>query len=97
MVKEINNLDDVRLFAEGLVQEGTNFHPDDNFHAYVNIKTGLNTYTKSEATLRNQLMQKSFKICRENEIDIYDFMTELVLMKSGLNKFIPLPSEEYKA
>jgi len=97
MLKEINNLDDVRLFAEQLIQEGTNFHPDDDFSSYINLKTGLPIYTKSEANLRNELMEKSFKACEENQTDIYDFMSEIVLMKSGLDKFIPLPSEEYKA
>lgn len=97
MLKGINNLNDVRLFAEHLFQEGTNFHPDDNFHTYVNLSTGLNTYTQAEANLRNKLMEQSFKVCEENNTDIYDFMSEIVLMKSGLNKFIPLPSAEYKA
>lgn len=97
MLKEINNLDDVRLFAEQLIQEGTNFHPDDDFSIYINLKTGLATYTKSEAILRNELMEMSFKTCEVNQTDIYDFMSEIVLIKSGLDKFIPLPSEEYKA
>lgn len=97
MLKDINNLNDVRLFAEQLIQEETNFHPDDDFSTYINLKTGLNTYTKSEASLRNELMEKSFKVCEENQTDIYDFMSEIVLMKSGLYKFIPLPSVEYNA
>jgi hypothetical protein len=92
MLKEINTLDDVRLFAELLIKEETNFHPDDDFNSYVNLKTGLNSYTKPEAHLRNKLMEKSFKVCKKNQIDIYDFMNEIVLMRSGLYKFIPLPS-----
>lgn len=97
MLKEINNLNDVRRFAEHLFQEGTNFHPDENFHTYVNLNTGLKTYTQAEANLRNKLMKQSFKVCEENKTDVYDFMTEIVLMKSGLDKFIPLPSAEYNA
>lgn len=97
MMNQLNKLDDVRKFAEHLADEGTCFHPDDDFRNCISLKTGLNTYTTPEATLRNQLMQKSFSICEENGIDIYELMTEIFLMKSGLNKIIPLPSEKYMA
>lgn len=97
MLEQINDLDNVRLFAAQLIKEGISFHPDDDFYTYVNLETGLQTYTESEAAKRNKLLAQCFKVCRENQTDIYDLMNEITLVKSGLSKFIPLPSEGYRA
>ena len=54
MIKEIKNTKDVVAFAKQLVQEGTSFHPDDDFNDYIVTKTDKPCYTKEEAEVRNQ-------------------------------------------
>lgn len=92
MVTRINNSRDVIAFANQLVKEGVNFHPDEDFRNYINIETSEPTYTEKDAELRNLLMTQCFTICRESGIDIYDTMSEVVLKQTKLEKFIPLPS-----
>lgn len=92
MIRDIDNLKDVEQFAHDLIGEGVNFHPDELFENYVNIETDLPSFTAEEAVIRNSLMEKSFVICRKQNIDIYDFMQEILLKDTGLDKYIPLPS-----
>lgn len=93
MIRNIRNTEDVKLFTLQLVEEGTNVHPDEDFHNYVNIHSGLPAYTPDEAEKRNRLMRKSFKICAENKVDIYNLMQEVFLKATGLDQFIPLPGD----
>ena len=91
MIYKIRSIKDVELFFECLFLEGTNIHPDDDFQNIVNIETGATTYSTEEIQLRNSLMRKSFSVCKEASVDIYDFGMTIFLNKSGLNKLIPLP------
>jgi|JI102314A2RNA_FD_contig_21_1681386_length_403_multi_3_in_0_out_0_1 hypothetical protein len=91
MIKEINSIADVQVFFENIFDEGTEIHPDDDFNNIVNLVTGEPKYSNGEVTERNLLMGKAFEICQEKSIDIYDLGLTVLLNKSGLNKFIPLP------
>ena len=95
MLKQINTNNDVVVYAMQLVNEGVNFHPDDDFNDYINLGTKKPSYTKQEADFRNNLMSQCFEVCQKNGIDIYDTMSEVVLKETGLDKFIPLPSIPY--
>ncbi len=95
MLTRIHNPKDIVAFAKLLISEGTNFHPDIDFNDCNNLETQQPTYTKAEADLRNELMNQCFTVCEQNGIDIYDTMSEVTLKKTGLDKFIPLPSEAY--
>ncbi|WP_214071825.1 hypothetical protein [Mucilaginibacter sp. dw_454] len=95
MITIIKNLEDVKLFTRQLVSEGTNFHPDDDFNNYVNLETGEPSYTLEEAEIRNQLLYQCFKVCEDSGEDIYDLAQEIFLIETGLDKFIPLPSQDY--
>ena len=77
MLIKINTIEDVLAFFQILYKEGVNAHPDDDFNDYVNYETKEPTYTSEEATLRNELMNKSFEICNEYNTDIYDLMSEV--------------------
>lgn len=92
MLPQIKNLNDVQLFAKALVAEGLNFHPDEDFFNYVNTKTGVPAYSAEEAGLRNRLMDQCFDVCHKEGVDIYDTMLEVVLLETGMNQLIPLPS-----
>ena len=93
MIAQIIKIEDVSEFFSNLFREGVNVHPDDDFNDYINYETKEATYTLEEANLRNKLMNKSFEICENNNVDIYDLMMELHLKESGLDRFIPLPSQ----
>lgn len=92
MLAEIKNIEDVAVFTMQLVDEGLNLHPDEDFDNYISIITGEPTYTRPEAELRNRLMEKCFEVCAQSGIDIYSYMQEIILVATGMDKFIPLPS-----
>lgn len=92
MNSQIKSLADVEKFAKTLIAEGTSFHPDDDFCSYVNERSEL-VYTRHEGEWRNRLMENSFSVCDEEGVDIYSFMLEIYLKETGLDKFIPLPSQ----
>lgn len=96
MINSIRNIDDVVAFSKLLIAEGCNFHPDDDFHNYINTETEKPSYTFQEAELRNTLMAQCFKVCVGNGMDIYDLTMEVYLKETGLSEFIPLPSQNIK-
>lgn len=93
MIQEIHNMEDVETFFHNLIEEGINAHPDELFENYVNMETGEPIFTAGEAAHRDALMEKSFDLCETAGVDIYDTMQEIFLKDTGLDKFIPLPSE----
>jgi hypothetical protein len=93
MITEILSIPDVELFMKQLVEEGTNAHPDDDFNNYVHMETGLPAYTPEEAEIRNRLMEQCFDVCEAAGQDIYSVMQEIFLIETGLDKYIPLPSQ----
>ena len=94
MIRKIETLEDVAEFMHNLVEEGVNAHPDEDFSQYINIETEEPIYTPEEANLRNRLINRSFDVCEKASIDIYDLMQGIYLKETGLNKFIPLPSQK---
>src|SRR5690348_5443515 len=94
MITKIKTADDVKAFAKQLIAERVGFHPDDNFNDYVVFKTEKQVYTKRQAEIRNKLMDECFAICKKEGTDIYAIMLEVTLIETGLNKYIPLPSQE---
>jgi hypothetical protein len=93
MIEKISSIQDVELFMKQLVKEGTNAHPDEDFNHYINIETGFPTYTPEAAKIRNRLMAQSFDVCEAAGQDIYSIMQEIFFIETGLDKYIPLPSQ----
>jgi hypothetical protein len=94
MIQAITNIEDVSVFFHELLQEGVNAHPDEDFTQYINSETEDPTFSPTEAALRNNLMNTSFEVCEIAGVDIYDLMQEIYLKETGLDQFIPLPSEK---
>jgi hypothetical protein len=86
-------LDDVVIFSKNLIAEGCNFHPDDDFHNYINMETEKPSYSFDEAEMRNYLMGQCFQVCENNNTDIYNITMEVYLIETGLDKYIPSPSQ----
>lgn len=40
-------------------------------------------------------MDQSFEVCEKAEVDIYSIMLEVSLKETGMDKYIPLPSQPY--
>lgn len=93
MITQIKNLSDVKAFSRALIMEGTNFHPDDDFRNYIIKDSGKPAFTPKEAELRNDLMDACFAVCSKERVDIYDVMLEVFLKETGMDKYIPLPSD----
>jgi hypothetical protein len=74
MIQEITTRKEVEIFAQQLIEEGTLFHPDDDFLDCINSTTYATTYSEIEAKHRNQLMIQCFDVCSELGIDIYQLM-----------------------
>lgn len=77
MIAQINSIEDALAFFQFLYSEGVSAHPDDDFNDYINYETKQPTYTLSEAALRNKLMSRSFEVCNEHNVDIYDLMMKI--------------------
>lgn len=96
MITTITDLEEVKSFFISLIEEeNLNFHPDEDFNNYINLDSKLPTYTDEEAMRLNGLLEKCFEICEKERIDIYNLSMEIFLKKTGLDKFIPLPSSIY--
>ncbi|HSC54076.1 MAG TPA: hypothetical protein VLC98_10660 [Phnomibacter sp.] len=93
MLTQIKTIEDVQAFAGQLIADGVSFHPDDDFNDYVFFKENNPCYTKEEADFRNTLMQQCFDICAKSGADIYGIMLEITLLETGMDKYIPLPSQ----
>lgn len=94
MINKISTIDDVKKFARQLTSEGLSFHPDDDFNDYVNLQTNAPTYSAEDAEIRNNLMNDCFEVCDKEGVDVYTIMLEELLLESGLDEIIPLPSKE---
>jgi hypothetical protein len=84
---------DVAVFMHCLIEESVNAHPDTDFNDYVHVETGAPTFTTEEAALRNVLMEQAFEVCGRNNEDIDSFMQEIFLKETGLDRYVPLPSQ----
>jgi len=79
MIPEIKSIEDVRTFFNQLHQEELNFHPDEDFCNYVNIKTGEPSYSAEEIAIRNNLLDQCFEICEKSGADIYELAIEIFM------------------
>lgn len=96
MITSILSIEDVKNFARLLTSEKVSFHPDDDFHDYIDLVTGLKHYSDEEATHRNELMDNCFRVCEETGDDIYSIMGDVYLIETGMDKFIPTSTSEPK-
>ena len=88
MLKEINTIEDVKLFAYQLVnEENLSFHPDDDFGDYINLETQEPLYSAEDAERLNQLMSNCFSICEQEEVDIYELMGEPLYQRMKVGEY----------
>lgn len=88
MIMTIKTMDDVKTFFQQLLEEGLNFHPDEDFTNYINCETREDTYSRTEAELRNRLMDEAFEICEQNNLCIYELGNGMTLRYTGLDIYL---------
>ena len=82
----IKSVEDVKAFFHHLVDERkVNFHPDDDFADYVSYEEKTPTFTKEEVEVYNRLMEESFNVCNNSNVDIYDIGFDELSQGLGLN------------
>lgn len=82
----ILSVEDVKTFFHHIVDERkVNFHPDEMFENYVSCEGGINTFTLDECAIYNRLMDESFKVCEEANVDIYEIGLEILSLAIGLD------------
>ena len=72
----ITNTNEVKAFFLFLRNDlGVNFHPDEDFCNYINLRTHEPSFTKDEVKLYNRLMDESFEVCNKINSDlIYEIL-----------------------
>lgn len=70
----IKSVEDVKAFFNHLVDDERklNFHPDDDFADYISYEDKTPSFTKEEVSVYNRLMEESFDVCNNYNMDIYD-------------------------
>lgn len=68
--RRLDTMEDVCTFFSALHNEGTMFHPDDDFMEYVTLD-GEPAYTADQAFVRSDLMWQAFEVCKAHGADIY--------------------------
>lgn len=91
MIDKIEKIEDIKLFAKEIIDNGVSFHPDDDFNDYVYFNTGEPIYTKEEADVKNKLMEECFIFCEKEGLEIYEIMLEVIMVETGLDQTMPLP------
>ena len=88
MIKEINTIEDVKLFSFQLVnEENLSFHPDDDFADYINLETRESLYSEEKVKFLNQQMERCFDICDQFGADIYELMGQPLFEKMKLGEY----------
>ena len=71
---KVKNVEGVVAFLKYVVVDlnlGWDFHPDDDFAAFVDQETGKPLFSEEDADELNELIDKCFDICAKQHKDIY--------------------------
>ena len=75
---------DVEQFFRYLIEdEKVNFHPDDNFHDYIDMDTRQKSFSDAECSLYNRLMGECFDACAKEGVEIYGIALDVFSEKVG--------------
>ncbi len=75
LLSEEASIEDVREFFDELLDQGFNFHPDEEGAGYVG-ETGEASFTIGEAREYDRLMARAFEVCGYDDTDVYDVSIE---------------------
>lgn len=79
MINKVESIEDVKTFFNQLHEERLNFHPDDEFPAYINLETGEQSYTPDEIIIRDTLLAQAFDVCDKEDEDIYEICIDIFM------------------
>ena len=80
----ITTAEEIRDFFRHIVYDlDINFHPDDDFKAYVSYATGERTMDNAQAELYNRLMEETFEVCGE---EVYEIGSDLLFERLQIER-----------
>lgn len=81
----ITNLDEVKAFFRHVVSLiGDEWHPDDKYSFYLDVKTKEPVLTIDQQALYDRLQAECFAVCEAVDEDIYDLGWEVIEKKMKL-------------
>ena len=81
----ITNLDEVKAFFSHVVSLiGDEWHPDDKYSFYLDVKTKEPVLTTDQQALYDRLQAECFAVCEAADEDIYDLGWEVIEKKMKL-------------
>ncbi len=81
----ITNLDEVKAFFSHVVSLiGDEWHPDDKYSFYLDVKTKEPVFTTDQQALYDRLQAECFAVCEAADEDIYDLGWEVIEKKMKL-------------
>ncbi len=76
---------DVEQFFRFLIEEEkVNFHPDDDFHSYIDMDTRQKAFSDADCGLYNRLMSESFDACAKEGVEIYGIGIDIMCERLGM-------------
>lgn len=81
----ITNLDEVKAFFSHVVSLiGDEWHPDDKYSFYLDVKTKEPVLTTDQQALYDRLQAECFAVCEAADEDIYELGWEVIEKKMKL-------------
>ena len=79
-ITQIKSIKDVKEFLTSIISAelGMAFHPDDDFNSYTWESDGSQVFEPKEAERLNRLMDDAFKVCSDNNADLYELTNEIM-------------------
>ena len=76
---------DVEQFFRFLIEEEkVNFHPDDDFHGYIDMDTRQKAFCDADCGLYNRLMSESFDACAKEGVEIDGIGIDIMCERLGM-------------
>ena len=79
--KDLKTIDDVKEFFTWLLDEGINFHPEDDFANFINVETKEPSFSAEVAAELNDLMDQAWSICEKLGLDCCGVACEIALQR----------------
>ena len=76
-LSDIQTLRDVKHFFKLLKKYNISFHPDDDFDNYISLPGPKQSFSPSEASRLDAVMDQCFQVCNVKDVDIYEIAIKI--------------------
>lgn len=81
--KDLETIADVKEFFKWLLDEGINFHPEDDFKNYINVETKEPSFSPEVVDELNGLMDQAWSICEKFGLNCCEVACEIALQQGA--------------